>query len=569
MLTYKDIDGDAVKVTFTHATMATSDFLFDTGDAMGSTGPQALDTVRLVDKTGVGFTLTATPQVIGGHLMGDSHANIGLINGTNTDLGTISVDGNVQNINAGTGAAGTVGLKTFTALSIGTASDGYSFSNVGINNAGSFVVKGDVTNAIYNFTGGVKSLTVGGNIVGFTPGNTTDAGFNITGDVGTLKVGGSLIDRTGTAPNLHVTGKVGVLTIGGSVVGGSADLANALHQIEISGGVKTLTIGGDLAGGPGSGTGAVHIGGDVTAAKIGGSMKGGAGTASGAVIIDGKTNAFTLGGSVIGDRGTDSALLKLYNGAGAVKIGGSLLGGTNSFSGELFAAAGVTSIAIGHNLQAADNPGSGTLSGEGSIEVEGNLGSIIIGGDFISGRSVGGGALQTSGVIGATGTIGAVKIGGSILGDPGHLAYITAGANGTNGAVKAIASITVKGSVQSASLLAGYDYLFQRFNHDSGIGSVSVGGNFTGSYITAGAAAGSDGIPGNHDDGADSAVATLGSVKIGGALTGLDGVTNAFYILASIVNRATIGHAIYTHAQIHAGPIEFDSIGNAAIISAD
>jgi hypothetical protein len=123
VLTYTDIDGDRVTATFTHAAMAPGDFVFSTGGVDGTTGtPQALDTVNLVGKAGAGFQLTAAPRKVGGLPAGDGHANVRLVNGDNTDLGTVSVDGNVSFVFAGSGAAGTVGLKSLTAMSLGLPS---------------------------------------------------------------------------------------------------------------------------------------------------------------------------------------------------------------------------------------------------------------------------------------------------------------------------------------------------------------------------------------------------------------------------------------------------------------
>src|SRR5262245_13587810 len=98
LLTYTDLDGDLVKITFTGAAMAEGDFTFPGGFLAGDkTTPQKLDTVNLSGKTGAGFTLRATPQ--GGK--GDSHADINTVNGATTDLGTINIDGDLVQFPAG------------------------------------------------------------------------------------------------------------------------------------------------------------------------------------------------------------------------------------------------------------------------------------------------------------------------------------------------------------------------------------------------------------------------------------------------------------------------------------
>jgi hypothetical protein len=596
VLTYTDVDGDLVRAVFTHAAMAPADFTFTTGGVDGTTDtPQALDTVNLTGKAGAGFRLTAAPQKVGGLPEGDSHANVRLVNGDNTDLGTIGVDGNVSFIFAGTGMAGTVGLKSLTALSLGLPSGTRSDTNGDLKNVGSVTVKGDVANVLYTFTGGLKKLSVGGNIVQSGGG---DGGLLITGDLGTATIGGSIVGRFGGNPGLSVSGNVGALRIGGSVVGGDDDLAVA--QVLIQGNATGVSVGGDLRGGRGKGTGSlrvlgiattVNVRGDLIGGRgegtgdvgvnglgipgvlraigVGGSLVGGTGDGSGLIAVGNRVTALNIGGSVLGGAGADSGEISLVGGAGAIKIGGSVLGGANRNTGLVAAAADIGSVSVGRNLQGIDYDGPATLTYEGTIYTTGNIGSVAIGGDFVSGRSEGPGSLApTSGMIAANGVIRTVKIGGSIVGNPGHRAYITAGGSTAAGPTTAITSITVTGSVECASLLAGYTSSFAQRAINSGIGSVRIGGNLVGSYIIVGSNAGGDGLPGNQDDSAVSAVATIGSVRIGGAFTGLLGDGTTYYIYGPIVNAVSIGRAVYSHDALH-GILLFNSIGIAVAQSVD
>ena len=562
ILTYTDIDGDLVKVTFTPAAMTGADFAFSTGGVDGTTTtPQALTTVKLGGHPGAGFTLTATPHL--GH--GDSHANIDAIDGTNTDLGSLSIDGDVRAILAGTGAAGTVGLKSFTALSVGRANAGDGESGGILKNVAAFVVKTDVVNATLHFTGGVKTVAIGGNLEETIDGEK--AFIDITGDAGTVKIGGSIIARSGGGRNLVIQEKVGTVTIGGSVIGGSADIGG--RQI-VLGSVTTLTIGGDVRGGSGYGGGSFDINGDIGMLKIGGSVLGGTGNYTGYIDIvafDGPVKTITIGGSVVGgSSGSQSGQISA-GGIGSLKIAGSLIGTAAGSSGNIFSVGNIGSIAIGHDFIGGNSTGNLNLYQSGWIWAGGTIGSIVIGGNFISGRAEGAGGFDhRSSTISADGTIGAIKIGGSILGDPRHPASITAGAELTTGAVKAIASLTVKGSVQSASILTGYDYLLLAQNTDSGIGSVVIGGDFAGSLIHAGDSKGLDGIPGTADDDTLSLIATITSVKVGGAVTGLAGSPTQFGIHAPKLLQATIGHATYDRLQLQ-GAVLFNSIGLAYVSS--
>src|SRR4051812_17122125 len=83
LLTYTDLDGDLVKVTFTKAAMTEGDIGFSTGMANdGVDPPRNLDPPDLTGKIGASFTLTPPPKAG----QGDSHANIGTITGLDTDL---------------------------------------------------------------------------------------------------------------------------------------------------------------------------------------------------------------------------------------------------------------------------------------------------------------------------------------------------------------------------------------------------------------------------------------------------------------------------------------------------
>jgi hypothetical protein len=495
-LTYTDIDGDFVKVTFTGAKMDPSDFTFAGGFRPGDiTTPQSLDLVGLAGKTGAGFTLTATPKAG----KGDSHANIASIDAALTNVGTIKVDGDVVLFSAGTGAAGTVGVKSFTVFSMGQSTTS-NFSNT-LANVGSFTVKTDVSNLVLTFTGGVKSLFIGGNLQEL--GNAS-AKLKITGDVGSLKIGGSVIGRNGGDANISMGGKVGTFSIGGSVIGGDADSPS--FQI-LAGDVKTFSLGGDLRGGRGTHGGNVALG-NVGTLRIGGSI-------------------------VAADNVSSNGLLTLSE-ARSITIGGSILGGDAT---------------------------SGSVNDNGALEVLGSIGTLKLGHDLIGGRESGG-TLDDNGSITVLGTVGKMTIGGSVIGDSTHATYISVGGGTVTTALAAIKTLTIKGSLVHTRLLAGYTFGSIAKNLDSGFGSISIGGDLAASFIYAGCGVGGDSIAGTSDDNAVSAVATIGSVKVGGAFRGIAGDSTSFYIYAPIVNKVTVAKAIYKHERLLLG-VRFDSIGVA------
>ena len=560
VLTYTDIDGDLVKVTFTNAAMAAGDFSFSAGSVDGTTNsPQGLSYMNLGGKTGAGFTLTASP-----HLgKGDSHANIGIIDGLNTDLGVVVVDGDVSQIAAGSGAAGSVGLKSFQALSMNRLSAVGAICQ--LKNAASFTVKTDVTNIVLNFAGGIKTLSIGGNLEETVDG--TLASIKVTGDAGSIKIGGSIIARSGGDRNLFIVGDAGTIAIGGSVRGGSANLVNVGQgQIEIRGATKSVTIGGDLAGSGAFGSGSLVTRDGLDVLKIGGSVIGGAGDDSGYIHIGNASKTISIGGSVLGGLAhSNSGYLEIFS-ATSVKIGGSVIGNSGDSGSGIVGVGEVGSFVIGHDFIGGNSTGASAVSYSGQLTFD-TVGSLTIGGDFIGGRVLGAGSLDSGcSVINVTKTIGSLKIGGSILGDRNHLARITVGGGTVPDAVTVLQSLTVKGSVQSATILTGYSSFFDTFNPDAGIGSITIGGDFVGSLIHAGDSKGNDGIPGTADDDTLSLIATITSVKVGGAVTGLAGSPIQFGIHAPILLKATIGQATYDRLQLQ-GAVLFNSIGLAYVSS--
>jgi hypothetical protein len=515
LLTYTDIDGDLVKVTFTKATMTEGDFDFFPGAFLAgdTTTPQKLLTLNLVGKTGAGFTLTATPQKDGaGQLHGDSHANIFEINGVTTDLGTIKVDGDVMGLNAGDGDfTNGLGLKSLNVVSLGK--DGGSGA-VQINGLGSLTVKTDIKGTRVDITGGARSITVGGSLIGTNTGNGGAIVVH-SGGIGTLKIGGSLYDNGGIGNgNLFVIGGIGTLSIRGSIIGSeSSTTSGGPRQVEIIGNVKSATIGGDIIG-----------------------------------------RSDELGG-----------YFEVFGNVGTMKVGGSVIGSDANFTGEIFIGGDASSISIGGNLVGGDSRGGASLLSSGVVFVEGSLGTLSIGGDFIAGKIVdGGGSLIQSSMIAVNGTVGSIRIGGSVLGDPSRLAYIMAAGENADPGEAAIKTLTVKGSVTSASIVTGYDRFFNpRSLLAPGIGSVSIAGDFAASFVIAGSNKGFDGIPGNSDDGAVNSTTTIRSVKIGGAfLGGGSSVSTYFYIYAPHILSLRVGKVSYTDADL-ADPIKFSSAGNA------
>jgi hypothetical protein len=169
----------------------------------------------------------------------------------------------------------------------------------------------------------------------------------------------------------------------------------------------------------------------------------------------------------------------------------------------------------------------------------GDLAGAIVGG-LAAGVTIGGSiyASSTSGssgeVVRSTTELGPVLIRGRLIGNTTNRVVISASgpANPVAANVVAIRSLTVFGRVERADILAGYigtGALGGGFQ----IGAVTVGGDWIGSNLVAGAMAGPDGQFGTPDDVVSDPVpagivARIASVTIDGQVLGTVGGSDHF-----------------------------------------
>jgi hypothetical protein len=524
VLTYTDIDGDAVRVTFTHATVSETNIQF-AGDfhAGDATTPQWLEGINLGQQAGAGFTLTANPQ--GGR--GDGHADVGWIR-SSAGLGVVNVDGDVGIVDAETltGPA-LVSLTVNSAGRCSTEAAKWHF----VGPCGSVVVRGDIANAELRFDGFVKSINVGGSLLG------------------TCRTGLAEITVIGNAGSIHVGGTVR----GGNLIGGVG--------VSVDGDVGDLSIGGSLIGGAEE-SGTIDVNGYVKRLSIGGSVLGGTGYMTHQVAVSSNVDRLTIGGDLSGSDGSGGGSVAVFGDLGILKVGGSVRGGPASLTGSVVAAGSIGSAWIGHDVVGGDCPFGATIISSGTISAGWNFDQLTIGGDLIAGRVEAGGQASKDGMIGANRVLGRVTV-GNIVGNSTNLAYITAGGNG---AQLAIQSLTVRGSATFASILAGYNTGFNSENLDAGIGRVTIGRDLVASFVIAGSDAGPDGIPGNSDDLAVSRRATIGSVSVGGEFRGAPGGGATYYIYAPKVLRFQLGGLVYSESQLTSAK-RFGALQDAVVVS--
>jgi hypothetical protein len=162
-----------------------------------------------------------------------------------------------------------------------------------------------------------------------------------------------------------------------------------------------------------------------------------------------------------------------------VTIGGSLIGGAMR-GGFIFGGA-IGPVKIGGNIQGSDVDTAIVISDTGFISGS-RIASLFVGGSIIAGSESGGGTLVNSGAVRAGNDIGAIVVKGSLIGNSIHPVSIIARGQATPGASSdvAIKSLIVGGRVESADILAGYEFDLMSgetigVNADAQIGRVVVG----------------------------------------------------------------------------------------------
>lgn len=250
--------------------------------------------------------------------------------------------------------------------------------------------------------------------------------------------------------------------------------------------------------------------------------------------------------------GTPAAFVSdLFGSLGKLTVSGNVFGAIN-VTGK---SAGIGAAMIGGDL---DGSTGGVLGG--LLRAAGNIGAVTVKGTILGGATL-------SGIV-AGRTLGKVSIDGDLRSNG---AFVTVSALGKLGSSGGIAGITVKGNVERANILAGYTTSLAAANPNASIGSVLVGGNWTGSNIASGVAdapAASTFLRfGENDvliagDTKPAITATIASITIKGTATGTASVDLArFGIVAQRIGALKIGGAKIAVGS-GANDILLDSVNN-------
>jgi hypothetical protein len=519
--TWTDVDGDLVTLKVSKGTLDAGNFKL----LAKSTADNRAQLLSLFVGTTIGGVsefdgadITLTAKRAGG---GDGKVNLGELNAANTDLGKVTIGGDLGRIFVGD-AVNDPALKSLTLGSLGvfgglTQDTGGGVFSVVVGPVGAVKIAGDVkgaqlfaTNAATAGSGKIASVTVGGSIFG---GSISSSGV------------------------IGAAGNLGPVKIGGDLVGGAGSFSGYLQ----AGSLTSLTIAGDVRGSGGEASGTVLINGSAGKVTIGGSLIGGSGNSSGYIQVGAGLASLTLGGSILGSSGQFSGAVQSFSGLGTITIGGSQMGGNGAASASLFTAGSIGKISIKGDQVGGNGEASGLIFANGGSS---NIASVTIGGDARGGNAA------FSGGIAAGGTLGPVVIKGDVIGTA-ERAYTIRGSGPLEGTKSiAITSLKVGGDFERAIILAGYGQNNTPTNGHAQIGAISIGGDWIASSVTAGLLANSAGFFGNGGEvfiplpaapALDGVVASIASITIKGRAVGSQETGDFFGIVAEQIGAATVG----------------------------
>ncbi len=559
IVAYTDIDGDKVRITDSSGHLTMSDLQFVGGGTSGQ--------LLLLDLANAGFeganitfSVTKGPQ-------GDGLANVGFIDASG-DLGTVTIKGDLGAITAGTGSMTKLAIKSLNVRSMGvyglaTQGGTGSLNSTITGTLGALVVSGSVDGAKLAVSGDIKSITIGGSLIGEDTQTGVIVGANIgpvkiahdirggagnvsgfiesTGNLASITLGGSLIGGPGAnSGEIASSGNMGKVTImgdlqgnigissglidagggtltsvniRGSVIGGQAQNAG---EILSAGNIGSVVIGGDVQGGSDASAGSINCTGNLTSAVIGGSLIGGSGTNSGDIISSGSMGSVKIGGNVVGGLVVQTGYITSGGTLGSVSIGGSLIGAGEANTGEIYSPNSITSVTVGHDVIGSIGSHTGTI--ESSF---GKIQTVSIGGSLIGGSGDHSGSILCDFSGAPVVTIASVKIGHDVRGGSGS----NSGSIISHGN---LGNITVGGS-----LIGGTNTETGAIFSNGSMGAIKVGGDLRGGSISGTASS-------LFFSGIIDAGGRIASVLVGGSII-------------SGVNDSIVGHNLEGNAGVRAG----------------
>lgn len=595
VLQYIDIDGDIVTVKTSQGSEndLTTALVFS---AAATNVRRQLQTVDFLSNPTVfgGTTLAITVKKAGD---GDGLAAVGRIRAFGMNVGKISIQGDLGQVDAGSGIQAVPAIVSLTVDSLGRYGIGTGAGTTRSRVDGRvdvLKVRRDVVEATFE-AGGIGRVTIGGSLIG---GDTDRSGLvEAGGTIGTVSIGGSIMGGAGedSGQIASTAGSLNSVTVRGSLIGGAGTGSGAISALR---NIGSVSVQGDLIGAPGASSGSIlSLSATETTRRIaiGGSVVGGSGFRSGSVRIglDDPTRlaVVEVRGDVRGGAGPGSGVLAAET-FGRVAIGGSLIGGDGPNSGNVgdgFGALVIVQTTTIDSLSIAGSVVGGAGSSSGSVNAArrlgvGSIGGSVVGGDgFRSGLVTSGGEsgerfTLRQGIVGGTGaSSGSVQIaaktvvvGGSVVGgsasDAGTVVMVAERATikgslvGSSGRRSGRCLVAATQKLTIGGDLVGGDGLFSGTIEpvvvnglNPEVGQIAIGGNvWGGSGAFSGSIAGSASIQslsirgsvtGQRSNpvlivGTSSTGESLGRVTVGGTVT--DTLILAGYTVDSSSSAVTV-----------------------------
>jgi hypothetical protein len=535
-LTYQDVDGDNVRVTFSKPILTAGDvnsiFTFGAGNVNGSNAAKQqlmlIDLMNVANASGTGITVTATASPTNG---GDGLAAIGEINATGLNLGSINIGGDLGAIEAGAGNNSTAvgGLTVQSMGRYGTSTGATNLNSLVNGKLPSLSVRADVRNVDFGVAGSIGSIVIGGSLLG---GSAALSGvIESLESIGTISVKGDIVGGASDSTGDIITqggASIGSVNIGGSLRGGGGSTSGVVGASKLG----TVTIGGDIVGGDGSESGVVLSQTTIAGVTVAGSIRGGTSDLSGSVVSGSFTGSTIVKGQIIGGSGPSSGVINAGGGTLGNVIVGSLRGGKGAGSGVISSKLDMGTVTINGDVLG----GSGDESGE--VRCAGKLAGVSVSGSLV------GGAGTDSGTIISQSVMGNVTISGSLEGGDGFGSGVVFG-------ISKLSNVTINGYIVAGS---GPDS--GRVSGNSDAGQIRVGGNVFG--LAAGV----------FVAGRTTSLTVGGSIDVGAVLSSQNGFGNLVVggdVEGEIDAGGTISTLTIAGSLEHGKIIDFLDIGNLTI----
>lgn len=486
--------------------------------------------------------------------------DVGYIDATGIDLGKVTVDGDLGQIDAGNTDSKTMALAKLNVGSMGVVAGtqgtvpGAGPDSRILGRLGKLTVAGDYQDAMISVLGidpdpdpdqstardsrgDIGNVNIGGHLLG---GDAVRSGsIYAKGDIGNIHVSGNIRGGQGDdSGSITSERKMGTVTIDGNIEGGilsgpgTSDRAGRIFSGDVMG---SVTIGGYLKGGDGlesgnissaTGLGTVTISGAIADGADQVSVLGGAGERSGAIGTGGEIGKILVEHSIKGGAGRTSGAILSIGPMASVTIMEDVIGGSEEESGAIGSSDTVGNVKVLGDLRGGTGPRSGVIVSSKTIRSVEITGSVI------------GGTMFESGAIGSIEPLGPVTIGGDLKGGDGDRSGAVLGQEG-------VTSVQISGSILGAKGFASGSV-----TSDFAIGTVTVTGNVVGGEGTLSGSVVTLGEVGKLTRGVKlpalatapgSAAADIGQITIGGRLEGGAGSSSGQIFSAGDLQGVSVG----------------------------